>query len=349
MLARFVINLQERIDMDIFFPFADYWWFYGVFTIFVFVMLFVDLKLLHRDKENVSVRGSFAWAGFCAFLALAFNALLYFYCLHRFQNDPSLMAIPGFDPAGKARQLAMEFLAGYVIEQALAVDNIFVFVVIFNFFGIKLTQQHRVLFYGIIGALAFRAIFIAVGAALLQYQWVLIGAGIFLIFTGIKILFAPEKEPDPGSSPVFKLVQKIIPSTAKMHGNHFFIKEHGKWLATPLFVALLFIEASDVIFAIDSVPAIFALTKEPLIVFTSNIFAVLCLRSLFFVLAGVVHKFKYLKYGLGFILIFVGLKMTWLNKVFDGHFPISWSLGIIALILGTSVVASLFADANESE
>ena len=333
--------------MPILFPFADYWWFYGCFTLFVLGMLFVDLKLLHKKPHAVSIRESIAWTGVCVTLALVFNVLFYFYSLNKFSTDAALLALPGFDPAGMAKQLSLEFLAGFVIEQALAIDNIFVFVVIFGFFGIKPVHQHRILFYGIIGALVFRAGFIAVGAALMRYQWVVIGAGIFLVITGIKVLFAPEKEPDPGANPVFKFVQRIIPTTSKTEGSRLFVRENGKWLATPLFVALLFIEASDIIFAVDSVPAIFALTKEPLIVYTSNIFAVLGLRSLFFVLAGIVHKFKYLKYGLGFILIFVGLKMTWLNYVFDGHFPISWSLGIIGLILGSSVVASMMAEEDE--
>lgn len=321
--------------MPILFPFADYWWFYICFTIFVLAMLFIDLKVLHRKPHAISIRESFAWTGVCVTLALLFNVLLYYYSLNKF-GDPAV-----------AKQLALEYLAGFVIEQALAIDNIFVFVVIFGFFGIKPIHQHRILFYGIMGALVFRAGFIAVGAALMKYNWVVIGAGVFLIITGVKVLFAPEKEPDPGANPIFKFVQKIIPTTSKTEGSRLFVRENGKLLATPLFVCLLFIEASDIIFAVDSVPAIFALTKEPLIVYTSNIFAVLGLRSLFFVLAGIVHKFKYLKYGLGFILIFVGLKMTWLNKLYDGHFPISWSLGVIGLILGASVVASMFAEPDE--
>ena len=333
--------------MPIFFPFADYWWFYACFTVFVLAMLFIDLKVLHKKPHIISIRESMAWTGVCISMALIFNVLFYYYCLNKFNTDPTILAIPGFDAAATAKQLALEFLAGFVIEQALAIDNIFVFVVIFGYFGIKPIHQHRILFYGIMGALIFRAGFIAVGAALMQYSWVVIAAGVFLIITGVKVLFAPEKEPDPGSNPVFKLVQKVIPTTPKTDGSALFIRENGKLLATPLFVALLFIEASDIIFAIDSVPAIFALTKEPLIVYTSNIFAVLGLRSLFFVLAGIVHKFKYLKYGLGFILIFVGLKMTWLNKVYDGHFPITWSLGIIGLILGASVVASMMADTED--
>jgi tellurite resistance protein TerC len=201
--------------------------------------------------------------------------------------------------------------------------------------------QHRVLFFGIIGALIFRAIFIALGATLMQYHWVVLVAGAFLILTGIKILVAPEKVPDPGSNPLIRIVKRFFPVLPEIRGQNFFVRENGVLYATPLFLALVFIEFSDIIFAIDSVPAIFAITKEPLIVFTSNIFAILGLRSLYFLLAGVVDKFRFLKYGLGFILIFVGLKMVWLNEAFGGKFPVLWSLGIIGAILLGSVLASL--------
>jgi tellurite resistance protein TerC len=228
-----------------------------------------------------------------------------------------------------------------VIEKALAVDNIFVFVVVFNFFAVPLQYQHRILFFGILGALVFRAAFIALGATLLQYQWVVWVAGAFLIMTGFKILLAPDKAPDPGKNPVIRLARRLLPVTDQLHGQRFVVREAGKLVVTPLLLALLFIEVSDIIFAIDSVPAIFAITKEPLLVFTSNIFAILGLRSLYFLLAGVVHRFQYLKYGLGLILLFVGLKMVWLNDLFDGHFPIGWSLGIIGVILAGAVGASL--------
>jgi len=197
--------------------------------------------------------------------------------------------------------------------------------------------------------LIFRAIFIALGAALLQYAWVVLAAGAFLILTGVKILFAPEKQPDPGSNPLIKLVRRFLPVTPELHGDKFFIRKNGALYATPLFLTLVFIEFSDIIFAIDSVPAIFSITKEPFIVFTSNIFAILGLRSLYFLLAGVVDKFKYLKFGLGFILIFVGLKMVWLNEAFGGKFPVGWSLGIIGTILAGSMLASLFIKRNSSD
>ena len=214
--------------------------------------------------------------------------------------------------------------------------------VVFSFFAVPLKYQHRVLFFGILGALIFRIIFIAMGSILLQYQWIVIFFGAFLILTGFKIIFAPEKPIDPEKNPVIKLFKKFFPVTSTFEGQKFFIRKEGMLYATPLMVALLFIEVSDIIFAVDSVPAIFAITKEPLIVFTSNVFAILGLRAMYFMLAGVIHKFRYLKYGLGIVLVFVGLKMAWLNEAFGGKFPISWSLIIIVTIIGSSILISLF-------
>jgi tellurite resistance protein TerC len=213
--------------------------------------------------------------------------------------------------------------------------------VVFGFFGVPTKYQHRVLFFGILGALFFRAIFIALGAVLMQYQSVVIIFGAFLIITGIKMMFSEDKAVDPSQNWLIKFMKRHIRVADRMHEDHFFIKENHLLYATPLFVALIFLEFTDVIFAVDSVPAIFAITKEPFLVFTSNIFAILGLRSLYFLLAGVVDKFHLLKYGLSLTLIFVGLKMVWLNKLFDGHFPIGWSLGIIALFIGGSIAASL--------
>jgi len=227
------------------------------------------------------------------------------------------------------------------------VDNIFIFVVVFSYFAIPSKYQHRVLFYGILGALIFRIIFISLGSVLMQFHWVILLFGVFLILTGIKILFAPEKPIEPEKNPVIRLLKKFIPVTPKLEGDKFFLRKEGVLHATPLFVCLVFIEITDIVFAVDSVPAIFAITKEPLIVFTSNVFAILGLRALFFLLAGVMHKFRFLKYGLGIILVFVGLKMVWLNDAFGGKFPVGWSLGIIGLILATSIVASLVIPRRE--
>lgn len=323
------------------FPFAEYWWFYLGFTGFVFALLLLDLGVFHKKCHVVTIKESVTWSTVWISLALLFNVALYFYALRAFSLDPRLSAIPGFDSAVAAKQVGLEFLTGFVIEKALAIDNIFVFIVVFSYFAIPALYQHRILFFGIIGALIFRAIFIALGASLLQYGWVVLIAGAFLIFTGVKVLFAPEKQADPGANPLVKLAKRFMRVTPQIEGQRFFVRKEGLLYATPLFLALLFIEFSDIIFAIDSVPAIFAITKEPLIVFTSNIFAILGLRSLYFLLARVVDKFRYLKFGLGFILIFVGLKMTWLNDAFGGKFPVGWSLGIIGAILALAIMASL--------
>jgi tellurite resistance protein TerC len=323
------------------FPFADYWWFYLGFTGFVLLLLALDLGVFHRQAHEVSFREAAAWSVVWVTLALGFNFLLYQYALWKFPQEPRLTAIPGFDPAGAAWRVSLEFLAGYIVEKSLSVDNIFVFVLVFGYFAIPAKYQHRVLFYGIVGALIFRAIFIALGSALMQYHWVVVVFGAFLIITGIKMMFAPEKGVEPDKNLLIRLFRRFVPITPELRGQRFFVRSSGVLHATPLFVALLFLEATDVIFAVDSVPAIFALTSEPLIVFTSNIFAILGLRALYFMLAGAIDKFHMLKYGLAVVLIFVGLKMVWLNDLFGGKFPITLSLGIIAAIIAMSVVLSL--------
>lgn len=325
----------------ILFPFADYWLFYVGFTVFVLMMLALDLGVFHRDAHEVTFKESLTWSIVWISLALIFNFLFFKYAGWKFENDARLLAIPGFDGNAAVNQVGLEFLTGYIVEKTLAIDNIFVFVVVFSFFAVPLKYQHRVLFFGILGALIFRIIFIAMGSILLQYQWIVIFFGAFLILTGFKIIFAPEKPIDPEKNPVIKLFKKFFPVTSTFEGQKFFIRKEGMLYATPLMVALLFIEVSDIIFAVDSVPAIFAITKEPLIVFTSNVFAILGLRAMYFMLAGVIHKFRYLKYGLGIVLVFVGLKMAWLNEAFGGKFPISWSLIIIVTIIGTSILISL--------
>lgn len=323
------------------FPFADYWQFYAGFILFVLIMLALDLGVFHKEAHEVTFKESLTWSIVWISLALLFNLFFYFYAEWKFENNAALMAIQGFNPDAAAKQVALEFLTGFIVEKTLAVDNIFIFVVVFSFFAIPLKYQHRVLFFGIIGALVFRIIFIALGSVLLQYQWIVIIFGIFLILTGLKIIFAPEKPIDPEKNPVIKLFRKFMPVTPTLEGQKFFVRKDGILYATPLMITLLFIEVSDIIFAVDSVPAIFAITKEPLIVLTSNVFAILGLRALYFMLAGVVHKFKYLKYGLGIVLMFVGLKMSWLNEAFGGKFPISWSLIIIIVVIGSSMVYSM--------
>lgn len=307
----------------------------------VLALLAFDLGLFHRKAHTVSFREATTWTVVWFLLAMAFNLGLFFYTRWKFQLDPRLTALPGFDADAAAWQTALEFLTGYIIELSLSVDNIFIFVLVFGYFAIPSKYQHRVLFYGILGAILFRAIFIALGSALMQYHWVIVLFGIFLIFTGLKMMIAPEQGLEPDKNPLIRLFRRFVPLTTDLQGDHFFVRLKGIWHATPLMVALIFLEVTDVIFAVDSVPAIFALTDEPLIVFTSNIFAILGLRSLYFLLAGAVDKFYLLKYGLAVVLIFVGSKMTWLNTAYGGKFPITYSLGIIAAVLALSIGLSL--------
>ncbi len=322
------------------FPFAEYWWFYAGFTLFVLTVLALDLGVFHREAHEVGVREAAAWSIAWVALALAFNYAFYRYLLWHLPQVPTLA---GLDHAQLARDSGLEFLAGYVVEKALAVDNIFVFVAVFAYFAVPPRYQHRVLYYGILGALVFRALFISLGSVLMQYEWVVIVFGVFLVLTGVKILFLPEKPLEPERNPAIRLMKRFVPLWPRMAGESFWVRHEGVIYATPLFVALVFIEFSDIIFAIDSVPAIFALTNEPLIVFTSNIFAILGLRAMFFLLANAMQMFAYLKYGLGVILVFVGLKMVWLNTAFGGKFPIGWSLAIIGGILAASILVSIGA------
>jgi tellurite resistance protein TerC len=313
---------------QILFPFADYWWFYGVFLLFVLIMLAADLGVFNRKAHAVTFREATTWSIVWVVLALAFNFIFYRYTLGKF----------GPEVAGSA---ALEFLTGYILEYSLSIDNIFVFVLVFGYFGIPAKYKHRVLFYGILGALIFRAIFIALGTALIQFHFVLYIFGAFLILTGIKMMFTSADEIEPEKNFLIRIFRKFMPVTHEIDGKSFFLRKQGILHATPLFIALLFLEATDIIFAVDSVPAIFAVTNEPLIVFTSNIFAILGLRSMYFMLAGVINKFHLLRYGLAVVLIFVGLKMVWLNNAFDGKFPISWSLGVILGVIAASVILSL--------
>lgn len=323
------------------FPFSEYWWFYAGFVGLVLGLLALDLGVFHRRPHVVRFREAATWSIVWVALSLLFNFFLYQYALWKFPQDPRLMAIPGFEPNAAAWRVALEFLTGYVIEKSLSVDNIFVFVMVFSYFSIPAKYQHRVLFYGILGALIFRAIFVALGAALMQYHWVVVFFGVFLIFTGLKIFLVKEHGVDPEKNLLIRLLRRVMPVTPSLDGPHFFANIDGRRFATPLLVALVFLEATDVIFAVDSVPAIFAITSEPLIVFTSNMFAILGLRALFFMLADAVDKFYLLRYGLGTVLVFVGLKMVWLNQLFNGKFPIWLSLSIISGVITLSVLLSL--------
>jgi tellurite resistance protein TerC len=335
------------LESTLLFPFAQYWGFYLGFTGLVLLLLLLDLGVFHREAHEVSFKEASIWTVVWIALALLFGVGLYAYALWDLPGETRLTSLPGFQAEDAAWQVFLEYLTGLVVEKSLAVDNIFIFVVVFNFFAIPPRYQHRVLFYGILGALVFRALFIAAGSVLMQYKIVVIVFGVFLILTGLKILFAPEKPIEPDRNPLIRLLKKFLPVTPAIEGQRFFLRHDGRLFATPLFIALAFIEISDIIFAVDSVPAIFAITKEPLIVYTSNVFAILGLRAMYFLLAGVVHRFRMLKYGLGLILVFVGLKMVWLNELYGGKFPISWSLGIIAVLLFGSIALSLIVTRGE--
>jgi tellurite resistance protein TerC len=320
--------------MDVLFPLATYWWAYAGFTVAVLALLALDLGVFHREAHVVGFRESLVWSIVWVVLALAFNYGFYLYAVAEFG-------------AGEGRRLGLEFLTGYVVEKSLAVDNIFVFVLVFSYFHIPRQYQHRVLFFGIIGALVFRAVFIAAGSLLMRYEWVVLIFGLLLLATGIRMLFAPETKVDPERNPVMRLFRSVLPVTPELHGQRFLVTIGGRRHATPLLVALVFLELSDIIFAVDSVPAIFALTAEPFIVFTSNVFAILGLRAMYFLLAGVIERFWLLKYALALILVFVGLKMVGLNDLYGGKFPIEWSLGIIGGLLAAGVAGSWLRPARD--
>ena len=324
------------------FPFAPWWPFYAAFTLFVLAVLALDLGVFHRQAHEVSHREAVAWTVVWAALAAAFGAGFWWWLhwkLPQLGGDTLVAAGYASDAATVANQLTLEYFAGYVIEQSLSVDNVFVFVVILRFFAVPAKYQHRVLFYGILGAVACRAIFIALGALLLQYAAVVWIFGGFLALTGVKLLLPHEEKKDLSRNPVLRAIRRVLPVTQDFHGERFLVRVQGVRHATPLLVALLVIEATDIVFAVDSVPAIYAVTREPLVVFTSNIFAILGLRALYFLLAGAMDKFHLLHFGLGIVLIFVGAKM--LLPIWDVHVPIGVSLSVICGVIGASMGLSL--------
>jgi tellurite resistance protein TerC len=288
------------------------------FSAVVLVMLVLDLGVFHRKAHEVRVREALIWTAVWISISMFFNLAIYFWF-------------------GSER--ALEFLTGYLIEKALSVDNIFVFIVVFASFGVPAKLQHRVLFWGILGALLMRALFIGLGTAVLsRFHWVGYLFGAFLVFTGLKLLVQKEGEVHPERNPIFRLFTRFVPAVSHYESGKFTVVEAGKRYATPLLLVLVAIEATDIVFAVDSIPAIFAVTLDPFIVYTSNIFAILGLRSLYFALAGIMGKFSYLKVGLSLVLAFVGTKMliAGIYKV-----PILLSLGVIAGLLGGAIVASL--------
>ncbi|MES1243442.1 MAG: TerC family protein [Acidobacteriota bacterium] len=291
---------------------------WGVFFALVALMLALDLGVFHRKERRTTLREALFWSIFWTVIAFIFNYWIY----RRFGTEA------GF-----------QFLTGYVIERSLSFDNIFVFIVIFNYFAVPAEQQHRVLFWGILGALISRGVFIALGTALLEsFAWLIYVFGAFLVYTGIKILRGDETEVHPEKNPVVRLFQRFVPLTSKYHGKHFFVREGARLVATPLMLVLVVVEATDVVFAVDSIPAIFAITLDRFIIFTSNIFAILGLRALYFLLAGLMHKFRYLGVGLGLVLVFIGAKMLIHDWV---EIPTNLSLLVVIGILAAAVVASL--------
>lgn len=304
-------------------------WMWGAFIAFVIAMLALDIFALGGSKmHKVSVKEAAMWSGAWVCLALLFDLGLWFYVRAHF--DTSV-----------ATNTATEFLAGYVIEKSLSVDNVFVFLLIFSHFAVPEQMQRKVLLYGVLGAIVMRIAMILAGTwVVTQFSWVLYLFGVFLLITGFRMLVAAEKEPDLENNPFLRLVKKVLPFTHQNHGNQFSVIENGKRVFTPLFLVLMLIEVSDVIFAVDSIPAIFAVTTDPFIVFTSNIFAIMGLRALYFLLADMASRFHLLKFGLAFVLMFVGTKMLlakWL------HIPTGVSLMVIATLLISAIVASLIA------
>jgi len=304
-------------------------WMWGAFIAFVLGMLALDLFVFGgRKAHKVGVREAAAWSAVWVSLALLFNAGLWWY----------LKGTVGPDLAG---QKALEFLTGYLIEKSLSVDNIFVFLLIFTSFHVAPEYQRRVLIYGVLGAIVLRAVMILAGAWVVrEFSWVLYIFGVFLVVTGMRMLVMAEKEPDLEKNPVLRLARRHLRISEGYHGEKFTVMKDGVRYFTPLFLVLILIEVSDVVFAVDSIPAIFAITTDPFIVFTSNIFAILGLRALYFLLADVADRFHLLKYGLAMVLTFIGAKMLiapW------AHVPVVASLVVITVLIGGSVVASLIA------
>jgi tellurite resistance protein TerC len=290
---------------------------WGGFILFVLVMISIDLGLFHRKSHAVKTKEALIWCAVWVSLALLFNVGVYHY---------------------KGGQAGVEFLTGYLIELSLSLDNLFVFLLIFSFFRVPKHHQHSVLYWGILGALVMRAIMIMTGIALInKFHWIIYVFGAFLVFTGVKMFFAGDQEIHPEKNPIIRLAKKVFPVTHEFHEGHFFVRLKGRLMATPLFLVLLMIETTDLVFAVDSIPAILAITRDTFIVYTSNVFAILGLRSFYFALAGMFDKFRFLKVGLAIVLTYVGLKML-LADIYK--IPTILSLTFIALTIGLSILIS---------
>ena len=296
-----------------------------VFNIFIIAMLIIDLAVFHKEDQEESIKKALIWTGVWIALALTFGIGIYYYM---------------------GSQTALDYYTGYLIEKSLSVDNIFVFLLVFSYFKVPPKFQHKVLFWGIFGALVMRFAFIFTGVALIErFHWIIYVFGGFLVFTGIKLAFEKDKEVHPERNPILKLVRRIIPTTKSYHGSKFFIRRMGKLIATPLFVVLVVIETTDLVFALDSIPAILAITRDEFIVYSSNAFAILGLRALYFAVSGIMRLFHYLHYGLALILIFVGVKMLMADFY---HIPTPYALAFIGITLTASVVASIIHPKEES-
>lgn len=296
------------------------------FHLLVFIMLALDLGIFNRKSHAISMKEALGWSAIWIVIAQAFNVFIY--------------ATFGSDAA-------VEFLTGYVLELSLSVDNLFVFLLLFSYFKVPSAYQHKVLFWGIIGAQVMRAVFIAIGTVLIaKFHWILYVFGVFLVYTGIKMALDKGEEIEPETNPVLKIFKKFFPISHEYHESKFFVMINGVRHATVLFVVLLIVEATDLVFAVDSIPAVFAVTQNPLIVYTSNIFAILGLRSMYFALAGIMNLFHYLKIGLSFILAFIGVKMLIADFY---HMPTWLALGVVAFVLGASIVASLIWPESQME
>jgi tellurite resistance protein TerC len=299
-------------------------WAWGVFLLVVIAMLMVDLGVFHRKAHVLSMREATIWSIVWVVVALVFNAIVWVWLGH---------------------QKALEFFTGYLVEKALSADNIFVFAVLFNYFAVPPEYRHRVLFWGVLGAIVFRLTFILAGTALLKkFHWVVYIFGIIVIVSGIKLLMRKDGEIDPERNPVLRLARCFLPITPNYHGQKFFVRLNGKFMATPLALVLLVVESTDIVFAVDSIPAIFAITRDPFIVFTSNVCAILGLRALYFLLEGMIRLFRYLDEGLAVILVFIGIKML----VSEFYKIPTWvALGFVAAVLAITITLSLIAELRE--
>jgi tellurite resistance protein TerC len=330
----------------------DHWPILAGFIAAVVLLLALDLFVIERlagdghdpASERKRFRISLAWTAICVAAAIGAAFAFKAFAAHELAANPTLLEGTRYADLGPAKApstFLLEFLTGYLVEISLSVDNLFVFLVIFRYFALDHAKQHRVLFWGIVGAIVFRAIFIGVGSVLVQFQWVLIAMGVFLIFTGFKLVMGEDKQLEPEKNPFIRMLSRIIPVVPRFDGTKFFTLENGKRAATPLAVTLVVVETTDIAFAVDSVPAVLAISQEPIVAFASNICAILGLRAMFFVVAEAMQKFHLLKYGLGLVLVWVGLKMTALPYLFEGHVPIMLSLGVIVALIGGTMLLSV--------